>query len=512
MALPMFSRQLLRKILPAGSRRRLKTIQAKEFINSKLFHQLSYQEWIELHENAEVNSCSLIRPLISIIVPAYNTPERYLKALIDSVIGQSYPHWQLVLVNASPDSKRAEAIRIALDENKGIAGNTNIGINHAKGDFIAFLDHDDTLAPFALEEIAKALTTDPTIDLFYSDEDKVIDNGEDRSLPFFKPGWSPELFLTANYLAHFVVIRAEIARKCKGIRLGYDGAQDYDFLLRTLEFKPKIHVISRMSYHWRQAVGSTALNLGEKSYASDAGVRALKDYVARHNVDAEAVEIEDRPTEYRLKYRLKKEVTVYITSAAQDWDEQRLKQLKAVTRYNNIQLLPRNHVKIDSNGVVLWLGKDITPLNEDWLIELIALAKQPEIGWVGACMVDQNNNSAGIGYVLSEGQWQSLFNGLNLRDWTHTGPAIWPRNLLAVNPNCAVIEVSKWRKLRTESDIVAGGLEAFRLGLRNVYWPYAQLLSAEKLISIPADGVNIVDPYLNPNLIVRKGLPQLRKQ
>src|SRR6267378_8434211 len=199
-------KRMARVFLPGGTRRRQAVIRLVD--RSEAAENRAFQRWIAEVEPAlaapVVDAAG--GPLISVVVPTYNTPDRYLVPLVDSVLAQTYVRWELCLADGSTDPERASAIaaqagrdgRIRLHRlasHLGIAGNTNAGIGEARGEYIAFCDHDDTLAPFALNEVAAALRTDPGIDLFYSDEDKLSEDGTTRSHPFFKVGWSPALFL-----------------------------------------------------------------------------------------------------------------------------------------------------------------------------------------------------------------------------------------------------------------------------------------------------------------------------
>src|SRR5581483_5861673 len=189
-----------------------------------------------------------------------------------------------------------------LDKNYGIVGNTNEAIALATGEFVGFLDHDDTLSPHALLEVVDAINRHGNVDLLYSDEDKISDNGKTRLLPYFKPDWSPTLLENVNYMTHFVVVRRKLLKRLHGLREGFDGPQDYDFLLRATDATKEIIHIPKILYHWRLADGSTAGPIENKSYADTAGRSALSDHVKRMNIPAEVLSRPDLPTNYRLSY------------------------------------------------------------------------------------------------------------------------------------------------------------------------------------------------------------------
>lgn len=229
--------------------------------------------------------------MISIVVPTYRTPEQYLRELIDSVMVQSYPNWELVLADASGNEQvqsilekyNDQRIRyIRLEDNKGIAENTNAGLEQARGSYIALLDHDDVLTPDALYEMALHMEKGGSI--FYSDEDKCNGDRTEYYEPNRKEGFNLDLFLSNNYICHFLIMKSELMKDLK-LRKEFDGAQDYDLLLRGVEkflhCEEEIVHVSKVLYHWRCHSSSTASNPQSKEYAYEAGRRAVKDFVDR---------------------------------------------------------------------------------------------------------------------------------------------------------------------------------------------------------------------------------------
>lgn len=237
--------------------------------------------------------------IFSIVVPAYETKEKFLKVLIHSLLDQTYPYWELVIADASSTSKvkkQCESYEdgriryVALEKNDGISGNTNQGLDTATGDYIGLLDHDDYLTPDALYEMAKAIEVgkeqNREYGLLYSDEDKCDENGQHFYEPHFKTDFNLDMFLTNNYICHFCVMKKELMQKLK-FRKEYDGAQDYDIFLRAvgelweknLKVEENICHIPKVLYHWRCHNDSTAANPQSKAYAYDAGKRALQDFI-----------------------------------------------------------------------------------------------------------------------------------------------------------------------------------------------------------------------------------------
>ena len=256
------------------------------------------------------------RPLISIVVPCYQTPEKYLTEMMDSVRAQSYGNWQLCLADATPADDVEQVVQAycrtyqeprihyrRLQENKGIAGNTNEGIALAEGAWIALLDHDDLLAPEALYEMVLLMNREPETGMIYSDEDQVEETkqGLVHKKPHLKPDFSPDLLRSNNYITHFLCVKREIVEQAGGMHEEFDGAQDYDFILRCTELTAKVGHVPRILYHWRVHSNSTADNPLSKMYAYDAGQRALQEHLERVNQPGEVSQLPHFGF-YRVKY------------------------------------------------------------------------------------------------------------------------------------------------------------------------------------------------------------------
>jgi GT2 family glycosyltransferase len=428
-------------------------------------------------------------------------------------------------------SKKDERITyFKINENKGIVGNTNEGLKIAKGEYIAFHDHDDTLSPYALNEVA-AVINKMNPDLIYSDEDKLSDDGKMRLLPFFKPDWSPELLLGVNYITHLVVARKSIIDKIGGLRKGFDGAQDYDFLLRFSEQTENIVHIPKILYHWRQAEGSTSLTPGKKNYADTAGQRALKDAVKRRRVKARVMEVPDRPTNYRLKYLLPaKKPKVSIIIPFKDKSEllkQCVGSILNKSSYENYEIIlvsnnstepelfeylnylksnkrckvftwdnPFNYSAINNYGrskatgeYLILLNNDTKVLTPEWIEELIGVASQPGVGAVGPMLLYPDTGIQHAGVILGMNTMAGhVFRHRQPVEWTDFGLPTWPRNYLAVTGACLAIDAKKYDLVGglDERFIIAGndvaiGISLFEKGCRNVYWPFATLVHYENV-------------------------------
>ncbi|NMO20390.1 glycosyltransferase [Pyxidicoccus fallax] len=467
------------------------------------------------------------RPLFSLVTPAWETPAPVLRACIESVLAQVYPHWELCIVDDGSRSPEVEAvvrrfaaedsrIRFArLPSNQGIARATNAALELATGDFIGFLDHDDLLAPHALAEVALRLAAAPDTDVLYSDEDKVDEAGA-RFAPYLKPELSPELLRAVNYVCHFLVVRASLMRDVGGIRPGFEGAQDHDLVLRLLERTRRFAHIPKVLYHWRTLPGSTATDASTKPAASEAGRRAVVEHLARLG---EAGEVESQaPGLYRIRHPLPRRasVSVLLTGPGAE-DSATLAALLDTAGDVDLEvLLPRsgdaaldakeggrarhvrvseglspgavaNHLLREARGeVVLRLEAGMVPTEQGWLTELASQALRPDVGVVGARIVTPAGTLVHAGLTLTpDGGVARLFSGLPDPSLTAFGGSHWPRELLAVSGACAmsrreVLErLGGWDEglLSAEACAVDLCLRAVGMGLRVVYTPQARLVS-----------------------------------
>ncbi len=376
------------------------------------------------------------RPKVSVIVPVYNPNEYDLTECIKSVLVQIYDNWELCLVDGGSETSYVKRIIrkfanrdrrikfISLPQNLGIAGNSNEALKLATGEYIGFLDHDDMLAPFALYEVVKLLNQDRTVDFIYSDEDKVPENGKNRFQPFFKPGWSPDTFLSYNYLCHFSVIRRTLIEQVGGFRKGYDGAQDYDLMLRAVQKTDNIRHIPKILYHWRATSDSAASQLMAKPYALDAAKRAIGEYLKGHGYEAE---VSDGlfPTSYRVKYKLRSSHYVSIIIPTRDMVHLLSRCVSSIlekTEYKNYEILivdnqskekethdffnkiqenpkvrvisydrPFNYAILNNEAVrhakyeyLLFLNNDTEIINGEWLSAMLEFAQRDDVGAVGA--------------------------------------------------------------------------------------------------------------------------------
>ena len=423
-----------------------------------------YASWVALYDTLDATGRRQIRamerslryrPLISVVMPTYNTDERWLTRAIDSVRGQLYTHWELCIADdasTDPNVRRVLERYAALDPrikvtyrpaNGHISASSNSALELVRGEFIALLDHDDELALHALYAVAAELNAHPDADLIYSDEDK-IDERNRRSAPYFKPDWNPDLFLGQNYLCHLAVYRASCVREVGGFRVGVEGCQDWDLALRVVErtSAERIRHLPRVLYHWRAIAGSTALAQGEKSYINEGAARVLRDHFERTKVNVELVPVTGGhwrvrrslpdpaplvsiiiPTRNHLEV-LRRAVdsvldrTTYsryeiliVDNQSDDpatlayleapGDERiRVIQYDAPFNYSAIN----NHAVSRANGeLVCLLNNDVEAITPDWLEELASHAMRPEIGAVGVMLYYPNDTVQHAGCVLGVG-------------------------------------------------------------------------------------------------------------
>lgn len=319
----------------------------------------SYPDWFEerratlgrLREQASVEFA--YQPLFSIVVPLFNTPISFFNDMVASVTKQSYKNWELVLVNATPDnaelSAAADAVAqawdniklVTLEGNLGISENTNKGIEAASGDFICFVDHDDVLEPDILFEYALALNKYDDIDLLYCDEDKLLEGGQ-LTQPLFKPDFSIDLLRSLNYICHMLAIRKSLLDTIEPNTAEYDGAQDHNLTLRAVEKACYVHHVSRVLYHWRVNENSTASAADTKSYASDAGLRAVREHLERCGLKAQ-VNMSRRPFNYQVIYDVPEErplVSIIIPNKDHiDLLERCLKSIFEKSTYDNFEVV-----------------------------------------------------------------------------------------------------------------------------------------------------------------------------
>ncbi len=505
-----------------------------------------YQRWIEWHDANEAslkkleNKLATLRrePLISVVMPVYNTPEDLLRAAIESVTGQIYRNWELCIADDCSQQPQLRAIieeyatgdkriRAVFRESNGhISEATNSAFALATGEWVALLDHDDVLRSDSLAEIALAIAANPQAQLIYSDEDKLNELGL-RYDPYFKPDYSPELFRSQNYFNHLTVHRAENIRAVGGWRKGFEGSQDYDLTLRILERIDRESVlhIPKVLYHWRATKGSVASSGAEKSYAYQAGMLALRDHVQRLGLPAKVEPAPGTPY-YRVRFE-PPEVQPLVSLIIPAKDKVKLTKgciatILEKTSYQNFEILlidngsvrketlafnariaqhpkvrvisytkPFNYSEInnfaagEARGTLLGLiNNDIEVIDADWLTEMVSWAARPDIGCVGAKLIYADKTVQHAGVVLGVGGVADhAYRGLDRRDGGYFGQALVLRNCSAVTGACLVVRKEVFdevggldeENLKIAFNDVDFCLKVQKAGYRNLWTPHAEL-------------------------------------
>jgi len=507
-----------------------------------------YEKWMRenethKHEVFKKNNFKH-RPLISIIMPTYNTPVQYLKKAIDSVLDQSYPHWELCIADdASSNQKTISLLEyynseyknikvVFREENGHISASSNTALSIATGEYVAFLDHDDLLSKNALLEMVKVISGDQNIKFIYSDEDKIDVRGK-RFEPHFKSGWNPDMFYSHNYLSHLSVIKRELVESVGGFRVGYEGSQDYDLYLRVLEGVAESEVvhISKVLYHWRAIPGSSALDATEKEYTTDAGLKALCDYFSKKDKGIN-VEKGKVPNTYKVNYPLpEKQPLVSILIPTRDnydilskcvqsildhtsyknyeiiiidnetSDLKTLAYFESLKKHINISILeyhhPFNYSAINNFGVQHAKGELIALLNNDtelithnWLSEMVQHALRPDIGAVGAMLYFDDDTIQHAGVVLGVGGVANHSHKFMKRGMSgYFARLLTVQNYSAVTAACLVVEKELYEKVNglNERELAVAFndvdfcLKLLEEGKRNLWTPYVELYHHESV-------------------------------
>ncbi len=511
-----------------------------------------YQRWIATHtadaaalarRQAAVAALPL-QPTFSVITPVYNTDPRWLRACVDSVRAQIYPHWQLYLVDDAstrPDTRAlldalAEQDRritvIRRRENGHISRASNDGLAAATGEFIALLDHDDTLAPEALAAMAEAINTSPDVDFLYSDEDK-LDEAGGRCDPYFKPDWSPEHFLNFMYTNHLMVLRRSLVARLGGFRAGFEGSQDFDLALRVVTETTRVGHVPEVLYHWRKIPESTAGGGQAKPWAIDAARRALLDHVARTEPDSQVLDVA-APGLFRVKRPIKGQPPVTLVITTDDRSREirgrverllpnLVRSIVQKTAYANYELLVVDNGRLsdESRDVlagtrhrrvsytiegrfnfahklnfsmrhatgdhVVILNDDIEVISSEWLTALLEYSQDPAVGAVGARLLYPDGRLQHIGVVLGVcGVAAHCFHQAPGHHPGYFGSAYGPRNYSAVTGACLMTRRAVFEalggfneRLAIDFNDIDFCLRVRRAGYRIVYTPYAELYHLE---------------------------------
>ena len=532
---------------------------------------IDYETWFGLNKATEKELQEQRKnppehgPLISIVVPVYRTPEIYLREMMESVMEQTYGNWELCLADASPrgeqlrqdlkkikgrktrdavmkipdgDTELTSVIREyqlkdsriryeILKENKSIAENSNAAMEMATGDFVGLLDHDDTLEPNALYEVARKICEDDRVDVVYTDEDKINSKGTKHLTPNMKPDFNLDLLRSNNYICHLFVVRRILMEKVGGFRKEFDGAQDYDFILRCTEEAEKIAHVHKVLYHWRTHEKSTSDNPESKIYAFHAGRRAVESHLQRLGIQAEVEETCDLGY-YRVKYPVTGSPLVSILIPNKDQLQTLKKCLKSIwekTEYTNYEILiiennsteketfefykridGRHHVRvlywdkefnysaINNFGAAQAKGEYLLLLNNDtevitkgWMKELLSHCQRTEVGMVGAKLYFPDNTIQSAGTIIGMGGMADhAFVNMDRKKSGYMHRASIQVDMSGVTAACAMVKRSVYEevhgleeKLTVAFNDVDLGLKIVTAGYLIVFDPYAELYHYE---------------------------------
>ena len=508
----------------------------------------SYQDWILnkleretlLNDYDEHIDAIQFQPKISIIVPVYNTPLKYLRECIDSVLAQQYGNWELCIADDCSSEKKVKKLLHAYSvkdarikvvyrtENGHISAASNSALDLATGEYILLLDHDDLLTPNCTWEIVKCLHQHPDADLIYSDEDK-INEQHIHQQAHFKPDWAPDNLLSRNYLGHVVVLKKNIVDQIGGFRLGFEGSQDYDLLLRATEICKQIIHIPKVLYHWRIHQLSAAQSEDVKPYAYIAAKKALEEALQRRGLKG-VVKFLSGLRGYKIEYDIPTEEKVSIIIPTKDQKELLKNTVDSIlhqTDYKNVEIIilnnnsttkeldnflneytanyptiirrieahfPFNFAKLMNMGVkeasgnlILLLNNDIETIHPDWLHRMVSHAVQPRVGAVGAKLLYPDDTIQHAGVIIGLGGIAGhSFVGAYKDDPGYFNLIQSINNYSAVTAACLLVRKEAYwavggmdETFEVEYNDVDFCLSLVEAGYNNVYLPHVELYHYE---------------------------------
>jgi GT2 family glycosyltransferase/2-polyprenyl-3-methyl-5-hydroxy-6-metoxy-1,4-benzoquinol methylase len=509
-----------------------------------------YELWVETYDTLTEQARNAFRqriaaiddpPVFSVLVPVYNTPEPFLRAAIDSVRRQLYPHWQLCLADDCSTDERVGPIlaeytaadpRISFvrrQENGHISVASNSALELATGSWVVLLDHDDELAEHALAVMALSIAEHPEVSYLYSDEDKLDDEGR-RCSPFFKPDFDSVMLLGENYPCHLFVARRERVEAVGGFRTGFEGSQDWDLVLRITEGLERnaIRHVPHVLYHWRVHAESTAASGSAKPYAATAGVRAVEEHLAR---TGQKGEVTWNPATGRNRVRWDLGETRPLVSVIVPTRDGRslnrcLDSVRRQTAYDNYEIIvidngsrtsptlnylqahesfvrvirderPFNYSALNNAGVaqaggelLLLLNDDVEVMGGEWLEEMVSQVMRPGIGIVGAKLIYPDGAIQHAGVTLGiHGVAGHLHNGVDRFDLGYFGDLALARQVSAVTGACMLVRREIWDNLGglDESNLAIAFndidfcLRAREAGWLVIWTPFAELIHHESI-------------------------------
>ena len=491
----------------------------------RLTHQpaglkIDYEEWLAAHRASEEElekqrrHVFSLQPKISIVIPLYNTRVSFLRDLLQTIREQTYANWELCLADGSTEDGPENCLRSdylqdpriryeRLEENLGISGNTNAALELASGEYIMLCDHDDLLEPDALFEIVQRINEKPETDILYTDEDVTDETRQIFQTPRFKPDFDPDLLCSINYICHIFVVRRAVLDAAGGFRGEYDGAQDWDLILRCCEKTGRIEHIPRILYHWRAYAASTAGNPGSKRYAVEAGKKAVLGHLRRAGYEAE-IEETGIFILFRPLLKVKKEAAVSIIICNKDESAVLKKCVESIlnrSTYDNYEIIivennsteqktfayyeeverlsgkvrivrfegEFNYSRVNNYGAafangeyLILLNNDTEVITPDWIERMLGYCQRDDVGVVGAKLYYPNRLVQHCGVVVGVGGFAGhILTDTNRGDPGYMGRLQAVMDVSAVTGACMMIKRSVYDE--------AGGLEeAYRVALNDI--------------------------------------------
>ena len=510
----------------------------KAFLKKRELKKLDARELKQL--NPSVND-DLTGPKISILVPLYNTPEKYLQEMIESVQNQTYGNWELCLADGSDDSHSnvgsickkyvagdARILYKKLEKNLGISGNTNECINMATGEYISLFDHDDLLHPSALFEVVKAIC-EQNADFIYTDENTFHETPEDAFCPHFKPNFAPDTLRSYNYICHFTTFERSLLKKAGGgFRTEFDGSQDYDMILRLTEQAEHIVHIPKILYYWRSHPNSVASDVSAKPYTIVSAKKALSQHLSRVGLKGTVLD-SVIPSTYKIAYEIDGEPMISIlipnyenidslkTCLNSIYDKTTYRRFEIIIIENNsktaeiFNYYEQIQKKWDNLKVVEWSGKfnysainnfgakyangdvllllnnDTEVITPDWLEQMLMFAQRKDVGAVGAMLYYPDNTVQHAGVILGIGGVGGHAHKYFQRgDYGYMSRLTIAQNYSCVTAACVMMRRAVWNEIGglDESFEVAFNdvdmcMRIRKAGYLVVWTPYAELYHYE---------------------------------
>lgn len=538
---PSAMRKVIASIQQYGVRVTWQRVMQKVY-SGENYARIAKQALFSEKELAAQRECRFPRKIkFSVVVPLYNTPERFLRAMIESVLAQTYKEWELCLADGS-DAAHGDVERVCreyaekdarvryrkLEKNLGISGNTNACLEMAEGDYIGLLDHDDLLHPAALHEVMRAICG-KNADFIYTDESIFHDTPEDAYLAHFKPSFAPDNLRANNYICHFSVFKRTLLEEVGLFDPACDGSQDHDMVLRLTEKAGRVAHIPEILYYWRAHAGSVAQETGVKPYAIAAGVRAVEKQLERLGLEGVVEPVKPGLTIYRTRYTIKGTPKVSILIP----NYEHLKDLRTCldsifekTSWPNYEIvivennsrskelfayydeLTREHANV---RVVTWEGKfnysavnnfgarfcsgeyllllnnDTAVVTPDWIEEMLMFAQRPDVGAVGCMLVYPNKTVQHAGVILGLGGVAGhAFHHTLRAHLGYMGRLLYAQDLSAVTAACMLMRREVWDRVKglDEGYAVAFNDTDLCMRIRQAGWlvvwtPFAELIHAE---------------------------------